>query len=425
MKGIYILANILLFIIILPKYLMVHSQNALKEPLATLWNIDNEDIPKYVNIEKNLSKVDEILKPFLDNDNFAGTSIDVIQNMVFVYTLNFSRAEQIKNLIEIRPYVNFLNFTQVINSTTNLNSIFEKISNSVKNYKTMGFTGYVSVKVNNIVIASCDEYKNNPGNSAFINAIKIYYPIFTYYYCSQTYNNPPSTSNTMLENRNNLDKIMLTGEGINIFSKIRRSKTTCSAGFLARDRDQQSINYIATAGHCRVGPDDFYYFRPWNSDRITDLGTKSINFLNLIDFQLIYINNNNIKPKPSIRNTDAGPGQYRELVIHDDIAVTSIGAHLCSSGFVTHVKCGYVETLNGFNAFEEIFHANVFVVGLLTIIGDSGGPIFSYHEDLLRVSLNGILSAGFSDYVIGGISSVATLSSIFDIAKNISLVIAD
>ncbi|KAF0529551.1 protease [Gigaspora margarita] len=400
---------------------MVHSQNASKEPLAKLWNVDNDDIRKYLNIEKNLSNVDEIIKPFLDNDNFAGTSIDAIQNMVFVYTLNFSRAEQIKNLTEIRPYVNFLNFSQVINSTTKLNSIFEKISSSVQNYKTMGFTGYISVKVNNIVIASCDEYKNQSGNSAFINATKMYYPIFTYYYCEQP---PPSTSNTMLENRD-LDKIMLAGDGISIYSKIRRLKTRCSAGFWARDRDQPSINYIATAGHCQVGPDDIYYLLPWDSDKTTDLGTMSKNFLELIDFQLIYINNSNVKPKPMVRNTDAGPGQYSELKIHDDIAVSSIGVHLCSSGFVTHVKCGYVEALNGFNAFGEFLHVNVFIVSVLTIVGDSGGPMFSYHEDLSRVSLNGILSSGFSDKFIGGISSVSTLSSIFDIVKNISLVKAD
>ncbi|RIB13665.1 hypothetical protein C2G38_2197227 [Gigaspora rosea] len=124
MKDTYILISVLFFIFTLSNYLTVHCQVEPKETLAKLWNIENDEIPQYLSIEKNLSMADGILKPLLDDDNFGGTYIDAIQNKIFVNTLNFTKAEQIKNLTEIRQYINLLNFTRTSNSTAKLNSRF-------------------------------------------------------------------------------------------------------------------------------------------------------------------------------------------------------------------------------------------------------------------------------------------------------------
>ncbi|KAF0485907.1 hypothetical protein F8M41_022740 [Gigaspora margarita] len=70
--------------------------------------------------------------------------------------------------------------------------------------------------------------------------------------------------------------------------------------------------------------------------------------------------------------------RYKELLIEDIILVSSNGVHLSLSGFNSHVRCGYVVALNGFSSSGEYFHDNMFVVGMGSLPGDNGGPIFSY-----------------------------------------------
>ncbi|KAF0555238.1 hypothetical protein F8M41_017626 [Gigaspora margarita] len=120
-----------------------------------------------------------------------------------------------------------------------------------------------------------------------------------------------------------------------------------------------------------------------------------------MDFGLIYISNKNVTPVPCIRNTDSI--QYKELLIEDHIVVSSIGAHLCISAIYSHVKCGYVKALSGFTEAMDGdgWFENIFIVSMYVLRGNSGGPIFSYKQDLIHTSLNGILSAGY-DYDING-----------------------
>ncbi|CAG8814075.1 5477_t:CDS:1, partial [Cetraspora pellucida] len=51
---------------------MVHAQ----EQLARLWNIPFHQVPRYLEKEQHLNKVNKILEPYLDDSNFAGTYID-------------------------------------------------------------------------------------------------------------------------------------------------------------------------------------------------------------------------------------------------------------------------------------------------------------------------------------------------------------
>ncbi|KAF0531904.1 serine protease [Gigaspora margarita] len=281
---------------------------------------------------------------------------------------------------------------------------------------------YIDVKVNNIVIASCNETRD----AAFIEVTEVYYPIFTYYNCfNRTNNNTFGPNNMKLESRDNIVKKILAGDGIDVYDdKTKTILKDCSVGFWARD--QANINYIATAGHClRTGTS--YYHLPWDPPEnysLSFIGSMTKYRLEPIDFGIIKLDaaEDDIKPEPSIRNTDSE--RYKQLLIEDDIAVTSNGVHLCRSGVITHVMCGYVKSLNGFTTNGIVYHENIFVVSAGSKGGDSGGPIFSFKQDLIHVSLNGILTSGLGNFDddINGIIGVITMSSIYFIFNDISIV---
>lgn len=414
MKDTYILINVLFFIFTLSNYLTVHCQVEPKEPLAKLWNIENDEILQYLSIEKYLSMVDGILKPLLDDDDFGGTYIDVIQNKIFVNTLNFTKAEQIKNLTEIRQYINLLNFTRASNSTAKLSSRFQDIYDLAESIMPIECMGYISSKTNNIIIPSCNESSDEPSNLAFTNAIndRMYYPIFIYHNCHE-----PSDNVTPSLNSRQANYEILAGDGI-----MREDVTSCSAGFWAKLPPNE--NFIATAGHC-YEQDSFYFLFPWNSTNYVPhvlIGKMQYYSEEPIDFGLISIyNNRDIQLVPCIRNTDSR--QYKELFIDDVISVSSNGAHLCFSGVESHVRCGYVAALNGFTTDGDYFRDHLFIIDLASDFGDSGGPVFSY-KNLSHVSLNGILSSGVDDYYdkSTGINGVTTISSILNEYEDLEVV---
>ncbi|RIB19603.1 hypothetical protein C2G38_2035930 [Gigaspora rosea] len=185
-------------------------------------------------------------------------------------------------------------------------------------------------------------------------------------------------------------KRILVGDGI--FSQINESAfSSCSAGFWARG--QANINYIAIAGHCFVGNDPSFYLSP-RKDSSYLIGRMIYHLLDPIDFGLIYLNLTNVKPITSIRNRNSGT--YPELIIEDIMAVTSIGAHLCHSGYTTNVECGNLKSLNGDGFVRAVprgltFRDDILIVHAWSLPGDGGGPVYHY-KDLRHVSLNGILT---------------------------------
>ncbi|RIB29126.1 hypothetical protein C2G38_2136989 [Gigaspora rosea] len=64
------------------------------------------------------------------------------------------------------------------------------------------------------------------------------------------------------------------------------------------------------------------------------------------DFALIDIKrmSKRLSPLTNIKNNL--DSQHIELIINDDIPVSSYGTHLCRSGISTPVSCGYVEAFN-------------------------------------------------------------------------------
>ncbi|RIB20602.1 hypothetical protein C2G38_2035100 [Gigaspora rosea] len=205
-----------------------------------------------------------------------------------------------------------------------------------------------------------------------------------------------------LENRNIVERI-LAGDGLLRYNDINRTGEECSAGFWAR---VANFSYIATAGHC-FEKDVYFYLFPWNSSDFKKIriGRMLSHYLDTMDFGLVYISNKNVSPVPSIRNTDSI--QYKELLIKDHIVVSSNGAHLCISALKSHVKCGYVKALSGFAEAinEDGLFENIFVVSMHALEGDSGGPVFSYKQNLIHTSLNGIISSGYGYDINGDINN--------------------
>ncbi|CAG8827589.1 2707_t:CDS:2, partial [Racocetra persica] len=98
-----------------------------KEPLAELWRINDAQLPEYINIEKNLSAVDKVIKPLLNKDYFAGTYVDVIKKELIIYTANNSAITPLLILPEVRPYRNLLSFVKVRASEANLKIKYDQI----------------------------------------------------------------------------------------------------------------------------------------------------------------------------------------------------------------------------------------------------------------------------------------------------------
>ncbi|CAG8814866.1 18265_t:CDS:2, partial [Racocetra persica] len=78
--------------------------HAYREPLAELWEADETELSRLLNIEKNLIMIDEIIRPLLDNLSFGGTSVNVILSKLVIYTVDFSKARSLRSLPEHRKH---------------------------------------------------------------------------------------------------------------------------------------------------------------------------------------------------------------------------------------------------------------------------------------------------------------------------------
>ncbi|RIB30972.1 hypothetical protein C2G38_2052156, partial [Gigaspora rosea] len=183
----------------------------------------------------------------------------------------------------------------------------------------------------------------------------------------------------------------------------------CSVGFLAKAKNENK-KYIVTAEHCRDRtkrqPSKFLQLA-WNSTSAAGVIGSMLTFVEKpYDFGLIDTSNMSInrKPLPSVRNTDSK--QFLELNIENVILVSSHGAHLCKSGYTTHVTCGLIRAFNAiYMVRSRVYFIDFILTNMLSIRGDSGGTAFRY-SDLNSVILNGI--------IYGGLGNFATLISPID-----------
>ncbi|KAF0514425.1 hypothetical protein F8M41_017603 [Gigaspora margarita] len=227
----------------------------------------------------------------------------------------------------------------------------------------------------------------------------------------------PSTNSSTLKPRDFsgslISAVLINGDGL----VNRFKKTICSAGFWARNATDPDINYVVTAGHCFLnapGNLNFYNHRSWNSQDWKRKGSNFVGkaekyFIKPFDAGLIFVEGN-YKPSMVIRNTDSD--LFTELWIMNDILVPSVGAHLCKTGYVTHVTCGHIKSFNGFFINEFSFGRAFIFDTSESRGGDSGGTAFSY-QDLRHVSLIGVHSA--SGFDISVTTPLRTILDSFDI----------
>ncbi|KAF0488837.1 hypothetical protein F8M41_022161 [Gigaspora margarita] len=271
----------------------------------------------------NLITVDETLKPFIDDFNFGGTYIDFSSNMVFVKTINFTRAREIIILPQINPHENFITFKGALNSTNRLKSAVNEMFLLADDHNPHAICVYIDVILNNVVVASF--FNEAKENTPFFDSVKnIYHPIFKFYDSNEEiFSNTSSLNNKKIRKRTIAD-VILAGDGLDYEDSEVGEDGACSCGFWARNRANPNINYIGTAGHCFTNQD--YYHLPWDSptrENLESIGQTAFEATSPQDFGLIHISNNDVQPRAAIRNTNP---LFTELFIKDGHA----GVHLCA-----------------------------------------------------------------------------------------------
>ncbi|CAG8578807.1 14550_t:CDS:1 [Dentiscutata heterogama] len=376
MNNIYILIIIIIFT--LKTYSVPHTQN---EALAKLWDVSDSQLPNLLENEKKLIMVDKIVKQLIENyeRDFGGTYIDLEKNLLIIYTLNFTKADIIKNSPQLRDYLNLTSFVPANNSLYTLNKSFNETRALATKLIPKSTALFIDIKLNEVVIILY--HKHSKQNEEFVKKVKQYNLILEYV---------EELVPTALQ-RNIVSTIPIMG-GDGLYNPVYNSG--CSVGFWAK-RKNLSDNYIVTAGHCSKPHNPIIYLRRWNSKVAHfPIGPIIFNKSQPIDVSLVNITVKDIEPRLSIRNSDSEI--YDQLLINKSLPpVYSHGAHLCKSGYTTHVTCGYIRALDALyiNRKRKIM-SQMIVTSMTSNRGDSGGTVFSYAPDLRHVSLNGIHIAG-------------------------------
>ncbi|RIB14889.1 hypothetical protein C2G38_2143834 [Gigaspora rosea] len=408
MKAIYLLIILLLS-------LQSYSIYALQtHPLAKLWKVNDTEVPILLEFEKNLTAIDDILRPILEEDefisSFGGTYIDQIEDKLYlvVNTVNESKVDQLLKLPKINPYEDFLYFFKTNNSMSRMKYNFDKIAAITQSFKPKDVLIYIDMSLNNVVVYLFNALYFN--NTKYINAVDPFNPSIIYEYT-------PSVPQNLLRPQHDarfLNIRILGGDGLYIKNKNNDSDNwLCSAGFWTSDRYNPNKKYIIIAGHCVENNFDhaMVFFQPWNSTQpyVSYIGSSVYNPINFYDIGIIHVENEDFFPIPAIKNTDAD--QYKELIIIDGIPVFSHGVHICKSGRTSHFTCGYVQGLNGIYSTGDRFALEIIITSTDVKGGDSGGPVLSFvsPQDLFLVVVHGI--------VINRGSSAQSIDTIFHVIK--------
>ncbi|RIB13700.1 hypothetical protein C2G38_2144402 [Gigaspora rosea] len=395
-----ILVNLLLIITsMLQNCLTVYSQS---EPLAKLWNVTDNEVITLLELERNLTMVDGLLQPILEeyNTSFGGSYINVLMNRIFVYTVDPTKIDIIKSRME--SYFHFFNFTNATNSLVALRNSFNGVYEQAQKLKPLMVFCFIDIEFNNVGLFLYKYYDNS--NREFLDAIQKYNVTLHYLNKSHPiqsdadeYNIIAKDIKTPIIGVHNDDNItvrdiklpILGGEGIyNLDDHL-----ACSAGFGAKRKDKEDY-FIITAGHCtKTKYNTIFKLYSWNENTTgPTIGFMLRHQIEPIDIGAIFIGSDKYKVSMLIRNTDTI--QNKELTTYDVSVSSSYGTHLCKSGRTTHVTCGYVKGLNGFfTDNKKQFNGQLIFTNIFGGKGDSGGPGFSYKQDLRIVSLNSITIA--------------------------------
>ncbi|CAG8514251.1 13775_t:CDS:2 [Cetraspora pellucida] len=384
---------------------MIH---ALNEALSKLWNVTVIEVPNLLNIEKNLCTVDGLLKPFLEQneESFGGTYINVKRNKIIIMIVDETKKDIILNSPDIQPHIELLIFQPALNSLSSLkNSSLQIVANS-RRHRPIEVLMYIDIEENNIVIfiPFITDERNKPfidiRNKPFMDSISQYNPVMRLFDVNMQGQPSRKRPRNSTHTKREIGRQIINGGAIYNLG----SKAICTAGFWVIDEELN--NYLVTAGHCidrnNTTPDhNTFYLMPLNSSekvssfskKNDEIGPMVFHDLKETDFGLIRITNVAIKPTKVIRNTNSDP--YRQLFIRDAETISTHGAHLCKSGTITFVTCGYIKSFEGYSFRGNDVFDNFIVTNFLSNVGDSGGPVF-YLRDLPYVSLHGIVIKGFS-----------------------------
>ncbi|KAF0555235.1 hypothetical protein F8M41_017623 [Gigaspora margarita] len=303
----------------------------------------------------------------------------------------------------MEPYFHFFNFTNATNSLVALRNAFDGVSEQAQKLNPLMVFCFIDIEFNNVGLFLYKYYNNS--NREFLDAIQEYNVTLHYLNKSHPiqsdadeYNIIAKDIKTPIIGVQNDDNItvrdiklpILGGEGIyNLDDHL-----VCSAGFGAKRKDKEDY-FIITAGHCtKTKFNTIFKLYSWNENTTgPTIGFMLRHQIEPIDIGAIFIGSDKYKPSMLIRNTDTI--QNKELTTYDVSVSSSYGTHLCKSGRTTHVTCGYVKGLNGFfTDNKKQFNGQLIFTNIFGGKGDSGGPGFSYKQDLRSVSLNSITVAG-------------------------------
>ncbi|KAF0536666.1 hypothetical protein F8M41_009065 [Gigaspora margarita] len=310
-------------------------------PLAKLWGIEDIEVPKLLESERNLIAIDKILRPILEQDNFSssfgGSTIYPKENIITVHTVNFSKVDDLLALPQINPYKDFLSFDKAENSMSlsQLEYNFDQIAFEVSSINPERTFIYTDLELNNNVLYFFNSGINN-------SATEPYNPKIIYE------NSSPASQN--------ITQLRLTGITNNVF-----------------------------------------FYAPWRSDSSSGLliGPMVYHMTNPHDFGIIDFVGKDVVPTFSVRNDVAAA--YIELTITDSAPVSSVGAHVCKSGRTTYFTCGYVLGLNG-RSYGNVdgIKKDLIISDMTSRRGDSGGTVLSFvsPQNLNSVVVQGIIYGG-------------------------------
>ncbi|KAF0557222.1 hypothetical protein F8M41_013749 [Gigaspora margarita] len=282
----------------------IHAQP--NHPLAKLWGINDIDVPEWLDAEKYLIMIDGILRQILAEDNF-------IASFGGTYIDKFKNC-LVVNTVDYSKIEELLALPKI--SPYNESLHFENVTTSIKQLKDY---------FQEITLIA----------DKFINAVEPFNPKIIY-----------ATTQSVSQNM------------------IRPRRRDVNS----RDLDVKYLVMICTlqpqgiAMILRAAVKTIFFYSPWNSNSLV-LPIGPIRFESRA---VIRVDNENLDPQFVIRNDDAN--QYKELIIINDGTISSHYAHVCKSGVITHLTCGYA-------------------------LGDAGGPVFSFasEENLHSVDVYGIV----------------------------------
>ncbi|RIB26687.1 hypothetical protein C2G38_2030019 [Gigaspora rosea] len=390
---------------------MNFGENLSDHPLAQLWGINDAEVPEWLDDEKYLIMIDGILRPILAEDNFiasfGGTYIDIFKNWLVVNTVDYSKVAELLALPQISPYNESLHFENVTDSIEQLKDSFREITLIADSYYVRGALIYINMELNNIVIYF---FETGINHTVFINAVEPFNPEIIYA------NTQSGSKNIIRRDVNSREIVVNVFGGDGVYNEAEGG-VMCSIGYWLKHQQTSDNLYITTAGHCyddESPGENYFYYTPWNSElHVLPIGpiqfeSRAYGFY---DVAVIIVENEDLNPQFVIRNDDAD--QYRELIILNDRPLSSHYAHICKSGVITHLTCGYVLGFDGvFYGIEENYKVvELIVTDLYGLLGDAGGSVFSFASPR---NLNSVDAHGAVVTVGPGICAVQSLDTIID-----------